>query len=115
MGSGSNTLKNQKDFGRLKEVGKKLYCKNLLVSIAPNNLANSRLGLVVSKKIDKRAVVRNRIKRKLREIFRLSFKEFKGTFDIVIVARQNADSCSYAELERQLIGCLKHHGYLVLS
>lgn len=53
----------------------------------PNNLAHARLGLVVSKKISKRAVDRNFIKRTVRELFRLHASELSHV-DIVVRSRQ---------------------------
>lgn len=65
-----------------------------------------RLGITVSTKIDKRAVVRNRIKRLIREVFRKNQRSFQG-FDIVVIARKNASHLSYKEAEREIIGALR--------
>ena len=57
----------------------------ILIHKTSNN--HSRLGLVISKKVDKRAVQRNRIKRIIRESFRHTV--FEETCDFVILARPN--------------------------
>lgn len=56
------------------------------VLVAPNNLPCARLGLVVGRKTDKRAVRRNYIKRLVRETFRLQAQELAG-LDVVVRAR----------------------------
>lgn len=61
----------------------------------------SRLGMAVSRKVDKRAVVRNRIKRGIRESFRLGPFRLAGG-DAVVVARREAASASAADLRRDL-------------
>jgi len=53
----------------------------------PNELGHPRIGVTVSKKRAKRAVDRNRIKRQIRETFRLRQHKIPG-FDIVIIAKQ---------------------------
>ncbi|PWW40240.1 ribonuclease P protein component [Idiomarina loihiensis] len=53
----------------------------------PNELGHPRIGVTVSKKRAKRAVDRNRIKRQIRETFRLSQHKIPA-FDIVIIAKQ---------------------------
>jgi len=53
---------------------------------APNSRREEfRLSVVVSKKVHKSAVVRNRIRRRLYEEFRLKSPEFRGVYDIVVV------------------------------
>ncbi len=60
-----------------------------------------RLGVVTSKKVSNRAVDRNLARRRLREIFRQHRAELSGPFDLVIIARRNLLSASYAEVEHE--------------
>jgi ribonuclease P protein component len=62
-----------------------------------------RLGVVTSKKVSNRAVDRNLVRRRLREIFRQHRAELSGPFDLVIIARQNLLAASYADVEREFI------------
>ncbi len=65
----------------------------------------SRLGFVISKKIAKRAHDRNRLKRRLREISRLSLlPAVARPFDALVVARTNAPSLTFAQLGAELLG-----------
>ncbi len=58
----------------------------------------SRFGFVISKKIDKRAVVRNKIKRLLRQAVRERLEKIPEGFDIVLVVRPNIVGKSYEEI-----------------
>lgn len=58
----------------------------LVILAVPNGLARGRLGMAISKKIDKRAVGRNRIKRQIRESFRQHKAILQG-LDIVVLGR----------------------------
>lgn len=62
---------------------------------------STRLGLTVGTKIGS-AVVRNRIKRRIREIYRLEEPLLQPGFDLVIVARSRAKTADYHTLEREL-------------
>ncbi len=59
----------------------------LLVLYRSNDLGFARLGLIVSKKCEKRAVGRNRLKRLIRESFRKN-QEFIVSLDIIVIARK---------------------------
>ena len=67
----------------------------------PNTIAFSRLGLIVSKKNCRLSVLRNRLKRHVREFFRLNHKQLKG-YDIVVVARHKAQEAQPCELRHCL-------------
>ncbi len=72
-----------------------------------NKDMNTKIAFVVSKKIHKRAVVRNRIKRLMRESIRLMLKENKIPFihkhlSIICVAKQNAINCSFTDINNTL-------------
>jgi len=62
----------------------------------------NRLGITVSAKIGN-AVVRNKIRRRLKEIYRTNEQRFRAGYDIVAVARARASSSEYAELEASFL------------
>ena len=78
----------------------KLPGRNILLLVRENDLPHPRLGLVIGKKSVKLSVERNRIKRQLRETFRLHQMELKG-WDIVVIARKGLADLDNAELARQ--------------
>ena len=65
--------------------------------VLKNHLAENRLGLSVSKKIGK-AVVRNRVRRLVRESFRLIEGEMKKGYDIIFIARQPSAAAGFREI-----------------
>lgn len=79
-----------------------VYCRQ-------NNSQSNRLGLTVSTKIGK-AVHRNRVRRRLREIFRLNDRYVRQGYDVVIVARVKSRYSSYRELESDYVFLMKKLG-----
>jgi len=71
----------------------------------------NRLGITVSTKVGC-AVVRNRVRRRIREAYRINEARFKDSLDIVIVARVRAASVSYSEIEKNLLSLGKGLGLL---
>ena len=92
------TIKENNIFKKAYNRGKKAVAFNLVLYYVPNR-GNTRLGITVSKKIGK-AVVRNRIRRLIRESWR-SFCVKEG-FDVVIVARNSAASSDFASVKKSL-------------
>jgi len=80
----------------------KAWANDLMVLRAmPNGLEFSRLGLVVSKRVGKKAVIRNRVRRLLREVARLT--PIEPGWDIVIIARKEAAGVRYSEIQSAMI------------
>jgi ribonuclease P protein component len=75
----------------------------------PNGQSQARLGLAIAKKNIRKASDRNRIKRFIRESFRISQSELAG-LDLVVMARNAAGNADHGTLNRAL---LKHWVYLV--
>ena len=90
-----------------------MYSKHFLLLLCEASTTESRLGITVTTKIDKRAVVRNRIKRRVREVFRLHRYRFKKPVDLVIVARRDSGTIAYKDFEREILGALTSRGFLL--
>ncbi len=71
------------------------------IQTQPNALGHARLGMTVSRRVSRRAVDRNRIKRRIRESFRHMRAAF-GSIDIVVVARPTARDAEPARLQESL-------------
>ncbi len=93
------TLKQNSDFRRLYAKGKTSANRYLVLYCRRNGRGVNRMGYTVSSKLGG-AVVRNRVRRRLREIARLNMPGLKSGWDIVVVARTRAVAASYAELDR---------------
>ena len=92
------TLKKNSDFRRLYARGKSAATPYLVLYCRPNRRGENRLGYTVSTKLG-HAVVRNRVRRRLREIVRLSEPALKQGWDIVVVARSRCVGAPYRKLE----------------
>ena len=92
----SHSLKLNHIFQRLYRTGGQ--ANGHLVLYARRNRTNTnRVGITVSKKLG-HAVVRNRVRRRLREIYRLNEDKFQPGWDIVVVARTRAVYADFAQL-----------------
>ena len=105
-------LKKQLDFAAAREEGVKYYSPHLIIYIRKSSLDFPRLGVVVSKKVSKRAVDRNLIKRRLREIFRLNQHDL-AKVDLVLIAKKNILAADYQDLSDGLLKALKQAKALV--
>lgn len=81
-----NRLKKKKDFERVFKEGKGFKEDFLFLKLAKNNLNISRFGFAVGQKISKKAVLRNKIKRMLRELVKARLPKIKIGFDGILVA-----------------------------
>lgn len=89
MLSFENRIKKRNDFKEILKKGNLIHCEILTVKFLENNLNRTRFGFIVSKKVSKKAVVRNAVKRKLREQIRLRLINFKKGFDMIIIAKKD--------------------------
>ena len=95
-------LKKSHEFKRLYNKGKSSASQHVAIYVRPNGTEFNRIGITVSGKIGG-AVVRNRIRRRLKEIYRLNEKSLKPGFDIVIAARRKCISANYHEIETSVL------------
>jgi len=87
----SQHLRTADDFKRVYDLKLRAGDNHLLIFCAANDLQDTRIGLSVSKK-NGNAVRRNRIKRLLREAFRLSQHEIPQGLDLILIPRPGAES-----------------------
>ncbi len=106
-------LAKQKDFENVFEKGRYFSEDLLSLKAARNDFDYSRFGFIVSNKISKKAVARNRIKRLLRESVRLLYKNIKPGFDGVFISKNKAVGKSFEEMGLCVEKLLKKSGLLV--
>ena len=103
------SMKENHLFRRLYSKGKNSVSPTVAVYLRKNRLGKNRLGLTVGTKVGK-AVVRNRVRRRIREAYRVHEEKILLGWDIVVVARVRAAFAHYGELERDLLHCLQKLG-----
>ena len=101
----SERLHQTQEYQRVFRHGKKLVSPLFVIYVYPSSESFSRLGMAVSKRVGK-AVVRNRIKRLIREVFRRHKTVIKSPCDVVVVARQRAADASFVDFARQFLTLL---------
>ncbi len=104
----SESLKKNADFQNVYKNGKSYANKYLVMYVLENNKEINRLGISASKKVGN-SVVRHRFARLVRESYRLHENIFNSGLDIVVVARKDAASVGYYEIESALLHLSKLH------
>jgi ribonuclease P protein component len=99
-------LKKNYEFVRIYKKGKFFAGKYLVIYIMNNRQRINRLGITVNKKAGK-SVRRNRIKRLIRENYRLYEEFILGSHDIVFFARATEDEYSFKEIRKEMRFLLK--------
>jgi ribonuclease P protein component len=97
-------LKKSSQFSAVYERGKTWAGDLVVLKTMPNGLEFNRYGFVAGKRLGK-AVVRNRVKRLLREVARAT--PTKSGWDLVFIARSQTAMASYHELEASVTGLLR--------
>lgn len=107
----SKSLKESHLFRRLYHKGRSAANGYLVLYCRRNGSQGNRIGITVSRKLG-HAVVRNRVRRRLREIYRLHEANFLPGWDVVVVARSRAVTASYQSLERAYLSLARKLGLL---
>lgn len=101
-------LKRRSCFLRVQKDGKKWVSKGLILQAAQSeDPENSRFGITVTRRVSKSAVVRNRIKRRLRAAACDVIPDHvKNGLDFVLIGRAETERYPYADLKKDLKWCL---------
>lgn len=99
-------LRKNLEFKRVYSGGKNYWNRNLTLYKKKNNLKETRFGITITKKVGK-AVVRNKIRRRIKEIYRTNLYRIKSGYDLVFIPKQNVVDITYKELESAIIHILK--------
>ena len=103
---------------KLNHIFRKLYATGgfangyLVLYARPNRTGQNRVGITTGKKLG-HAVVRNRARRRLREVYRLNEHLFKPGFDIVVVARHRCITADIQKLTKAYLSLAQKAGILL--
>ena len=106
------SLKGNRSFRRMYTKGKSAASGTVVLYCRRTRSGSNRLGLTVGTKVGK-AVRRNLIRRRLREIYRLHEGSFRRGWDIVAVARTKAAEAPYRELEGDFLRAAARLGLIL--
>ena len=105
-----NRIKKKKDFEIIFKNSKSFKTNLFIFRIMKNNLGFNRFGFVVSLKVSKKAVIRNKIRRRLSEIIKAEEKNIKAGTDLVVIALPGIEKKEFPELKEivknALLKCL---------
>lgn len=107
----SKSLKLNHVFRRLYQKGKSAANRYLVLYCRRNGSEGNRIGYTVSAKLGK-AVVRNRVRRRLREVYRLHEEQFSPGWDIVVVARSRCVAADFGKLTEAYLSLAEKAGIL---
>ncbi|HAE84540.1 MAG TPA: ribonuclease P protein component [Ktedonobacter sp.] len=99
-------LRKSSEFQRVRQQGRSITSRLLILAWIPNDVGRLRVGFVVSKRISKLAVERNYIKRLLGEAIRPNLSKLPGEWDIVLSARNQITSADLHALEQDIVNLL---------
>ena len=105
------SLKENRVFRRLYAKGKSAVGSGMVLYCRRNGGKENRLGITTGTKLG-HAVVRNRVRRRLREIYRLNEDRLRPGYDIVVVARGRAVHSRFDELQKQFLRLASKVGLL---
>jgi ribonuclease P protein component len=98
-----NRIKKKKDFETIFKNGSNFKAPFLVFKIFKNDLGYSRFGFVVSQKVSKKAVVRNKVRRRITEIIKSNFDQIKKGIDVVTICLPGIEKKDFPELKEIVI------------
>ncbi len=106
----ANRLKHRKEFKQVYQKGLRCSGKYLIVralkDVSPHSgeatLPPPKIGISISQKVSKKAVIRNRIKRQLRAIIRSLLPQLSSGWKMVVVVKPSAVGCKYEDFLQEL-------------
>ena len=99
----AHRLRSRRDFRRVQSVGRRVHTPHFIVLVDRGRAERTRLGITVSRKVGG-AVVRNRVKRLVREVFRANRERFQRGHDLVVIAKRHAGEVDFTSARRELLG-----------
>ncbi len=99
-------LRSNVEFKKVYKYGKNYWNRNLILYVNKNDLGYTRVGYSITKKIGN-SVERNRIRRQMKEIYRLKFNLIKNNYDLIFIPKKNVVDLPYDKLESAMIHIMK--------
>lgn len=95
-------ISRKKEFDQIFKNGKSAYDKYFLVKILKNNQGQNRYSIIISTKVSKKAVERNKIKRRIKSIFLKLEKKLELGYDVIVVCKKEILDIEYKEINNRM-------------
>lgn len=107
-------LRRSSDFHRLRNEGRTYRHRTMILSLIPNALPHNRYGFITGRRVGP-AVVRNRVRRHLREAVRLLHPRLEQGYDIAIIARPGLVNQPFVAVQQILTQLFDQSGLLLVG
>jgi ribonuclease P protein component len=97
----------KKEFQQAYKNSKTFYSNNFILKSSTNNKQMNSYGVMISKKVSKKSVIRNKLKRQILEIIRLNKQCINNGYSCIFVVKESAINLSYQAIEKEIIYLLK--------
>lgn len=101
-----NRIKKKKDFEFIFKNSKSFKNSLFILKIAKNNLDISRFGFVISKKISNKAIIRNKIRRRVSDIAKEIISDVEKGKDLVLIALSGIEKKEFFEIKEAMVNIL---------
>ena len=109
-----NRLRKRADFRAVHKDGKAFGSRPFVIRVIKNSYDSTRVGFSISSRIIRTAARRNRIRRVLREVFRINQRAIKKGYDIVIIVRSDPPKAfSFLDAQNALLSLLNNAGLII--
>ena len=102
-----NRITKSKDFDNVYKNGVAARAHHLLIKAVSNNKNKTRIGVIVGKKVSPKAVTRNKLKRRLRNIFYQKINNIKEGFDIIVIPSPRLKNEEFIKIKESVIKALQ--------
>lgn len=102
-----NRLRKTKEIEGVLKNGRSFYNSDFTLKVEKNNLEKNRLCVVISAKVSKKAVDRNKLKRRVRAIFYSQKDELKNGFDFLFISKKGSDIKEFSEIKESVLNLFK--------
>lgn len=100
-------LRLRRDIGRVYRHSRRFNSQHLEIRVVANQLSRSRVTIVISTKVAKRAIARNRARRRLRALLREAWPRVKPGNDLLITSRSDLSQLQAEQLRQEILGLLE--------
>lgn len=96
------TLRKKSDFERVAKNGQPFFVSEFGFKIIKNNLLDNRYGIVISLQIDKKAVIRNKIRRQIKAMISQNNSKIKQGYDIMFLTRESIKKINFDQIKEKI-------------